>query len=95
MNKEKKKLIAKSLAKQILVELKDKKYFDGFITKYYKDSQCINYLTKQIDLYFKQNNSLVTYNKNSWIDLFEDQDLIDALVYYMKDFNLYKELEEN
>ena len=95
MNKEKKKQIAKNLAKQILIELKDKQYFDGFITKYYKDSQCINYLNKQIESYFKQNNSLSIYNKNTWIDMFDNADLIESLIFYMKDFNLYKELEEN
>ncbi len=94
MNKEKKLQITKNSAKQILVELKNKKYFDGFITKYYKNSQCMNYLSKQIESYFKEYSTLSIYNKNTWINIFDDQDLINSIVYYMQDFNLYKELEE-
>lgn len=93
MNKEKKLLLAKIEARNILMELLDKKYFDGFVTRYYTRTKCINYLEKNLNEYFKKNTRLLTWNKNTWINIFEDNNIVDALVWYMQDYNLMKEIE--
>lgn len=93
MNKEKKLLLAKIEARNILMELLDKKYFDGFVTRYYTRTKCINYLDKNLNEYFKKHTRLLTWNKNTWINIFEDNNIVDALVWYMQDYNLMKEIE--
>lgn len=93
MNKEKKLLLAKIEARNILMELLDKKYFDGFVTRYYTRTKCINYLEKNLNEYFKKHTQLLTWNKNTWINIFEDNNVVDALVWYMQDYNLMKEIE--
>ena len=95
MNKSKRELIAKNTAKQILLELSNKGCFDGFITRFYTHIRCVNQLSKDIEKYFRTGEQkLVNWNKNNWFDIFDDKELTNALVWYMQDFNLNKEIEE-
>ena len=95
MNKDKKEQIAKNLARQILLTLSNENCFDGFITRFFSRTKCINNLSKNIELYFRSGETkLVNWNKDTWFDIFDDNDLVDALVWYMQDFNLNKEIEE-
>lgn len=94
MNKNKKLQIAKNTARQILVNLKDKNLFDGYVTRFFTNLKCINYIQKSINSYFNSGEiQLVNWNKNTWLDIFEDETLVDSLVWYMQDFNLAKEME--
>ena len=94
MNKDKKMQVAKSIARQILTTLSNEDCFDGFVTRFFTSTKCINYLQKNINEYFKHNKRLVNWNKDSWLDIFEDKNLTNAIVWYMQDFNLSKEIEE-
>ena len=94
MNKNKKLQIAKSTARQILVRLSNEGCFDGFVTRFFTRAKCINHLQKNINSYFsKGETQLVNWNKNTWLDIFEDETLVDSLVWYMQEFNLAKEIE--
>ena len=94
MNKDKKIQIAKNTAKQILLSLNSKYCFDGFITRFFTRTKCINHIQKCITEYFSHGEiQLANWNKNTWLDIFDDEDLVDALVWYMQDFNLNKEVE--
>ena len=95
MNKNKKIQISKSIAKRILLVLKNENYFDGFISRLYTKAKCINYFQECANKYFKYNDQLINWNKESWLDIFDDNDLSDAIVFYMQDFNLNKELEKD
>lgn len=94
MNKDKKTQIAKTMARRILETLKNENYFDGFVTRFFTRTKCINHLEKIFNEYFRKNQKLVNWNKDTWFDIFEDNNLIDAIVWYMQDFNLAKEIEE-
>lgn len=94
MNKDKKIQIGKTTARRLLLQLKRNNCFDGFISRYYTRSRCINYLQECIEKYFKTNKQLITWNKDSYFDLFEDKYLVDSIVWYMQDFNLDEELDE-
>ena len=95
MNKDKKIQIAKVNARRILEELINEDCFDGFITRFFTRAKCINHLQKQINEYFHKGEvQLVNWNKSTWLDIFDDSDLVDAIVFYMQDFNLAKEIEE-
>ena len=94
MNKDKKMQVAKNLARQILLSLSNEDCFDGFVTRFFTRTKCINNLSKNIELYFRHGETkLVNWNKDTWFDIFDDTDLVDALVWYMQDFNLSKEIE--
>jgi len=93
MNKDKKMLIAKMTARRILTVLSDEDYFDGFVTRFFSRTQCINYLQKNINNYFKYHSKLDNWNKDTWFNIFEDNNLIDALVWYMTNYNFAKEIE--
>ena len=94
MNKDKKIQIARTMARQILEALSNKDCFDGFITRFFTRTKCINYLQNQInDFFHKGEVKLINWNKNTWFDIFDDKDLVDAIVWYMQDFNLAKEKE--
>ena len=95
MNKNKKIQISKSMAKRILLVLKNENCFDGFISRLYTKAKCINYFQECANKYFKYNDQLINWNKESWFDIFDDNDLSDAIVFYMQDFNLNKELEKD
>jgi len=96
MNKEKKMQIAKNIAKSILIALKNENCFDAFVTRFYTKTKCINYLSDNISKYFQKGNStLINWNKNTWFDIFDDKTIVEALVFYMTEFNLNKELEES
>lgn len=95
MNKDKKIKIAKTIARRILLDLSNERCFDGFVTRFFTRTKCINSLSKSIETYFKFGETkLVNWNKDTWFDIFDDTDLVDALVWYMQDFNLAKELEQ-
>lgn len=94
MNKDKKIKIVKTTARRILLDLANGNCFDGFITRFFTRTKCINYLQKNINNYFRKNNKLDNWNKDTWFNIFDDTDLVDTLVWYMQDFNLNKELEE-
>ena len=94
MNKNKKTQIAKATARRILTVLYNEGYFDGFITRFFTRTKCINYLQKEINEYFRHNARLEIWNKDTWFDIFDDNDLIEAIVWYMQEFNLAKEIEE-
>lgn len=93
MNKDKKMQIAKTMARQILEVLSNEDCFDGFVTRFFTRTKCINYLQKCFDEYFRKNTQLINWNKNTWFDMFDDSNLVEALVFYMQDFNLAKEKE--
>jgi hypothetical protein len=93
MNKDKKMQIAKTMARRILTTLSNEDYFDGFVTRFFTRTKCINYLQKAISEYFRKNAQLINWNKNTWFDIFDDTFLLEALVFYMQDFNLAKEIE--
>ena len=93
MNKDKKMQIAKTMARQILEVLSTEDCFDGFITRFFTRTKCINYLQKSFDEYFRKNTQLINWNKNTWFNMFDDSNLVEALVFYMQDFNLAKEKE--
>lgn len=96
MNKDKKIQIAKNIAKRILLNLSNEDCFDGFITRFFTKTKCINHIQKCINKFFSHGeNQLVNWNKNTWLDIFDDENLVDALVWYMQDYNLAKEIEEN
>ena len=95
MNKNKREQISKTIARRILEELSACGCFDGFITRFYTKAKCINSLQKSINEYFyKGNKQLGSWNKNTWLDIFDDSNLVDTIVFYMQDFNLAKEIEE-
>jgi len=94
MNKDKKMQISKKIAFEILTQLKNQGCFDGFITRFFTYKQCINHLGKIIPQYFKDKKQLVNWNKDSWFNIFDDNDLVSALVFYMQEYNLAKEIEE-
>ena len=95
MNKDKKMQIAKVTARRILTTLANEDCFDGFVTRFFTRTKCINYLQKSFNEYFSRGEiQLVNWNKNKWLDIFDDKDLVDALVWYMQEFNLAKEKEE-
>ncbi len=94
MNKDKKMQINKVMARRILLALKAEDCFDGFVTRFFTRAKCINYLQKSINDYFRKNKQLINWNKDSWFDIFDDINLVDTIVWYMQDFNLAKELEE-
>ena len=94
MNKDKKMQIARTMARQILEVLSNEDCFDGFVTRFFTRTRCINYLQKNFEKYFRKNVKLINWNKNTWFDIFDDLNLVDALVFYMQDFNLAKEKEE-
>ena len=94
MNKDKKNQIAKVTARRILTALSNEGFFDGFVTRFYSHRKCINYLQKNITEYFRHNTTLANWNKDTWFNIFDDNDLVDTLVWYMQDFNLAKEIEE-
>ena len=94
MNKNKKLQIAKNTARQILINLKDKNLFDGYVTRFFTNLKCINYIQKSINLYFNSGETqLVNWNKNTWMNIFDDENLVNSIVWYMQDFNLAKEME--
>jgi len=95
MNKDKKILVAKNTARQILESLSNENCFDGFVTRFFTRTRCINHIQKCINEYFSHGEiQLVNWNKNTWLDIFDDSDLVDSLVWYMQEFNLAKEKEE-
>ena len=95
MNKDKKMQIARTMARQILEVLSNEDCFDGFVTRFFTRTKCINYLQKSFNEYFSHGEiQIVNWNKNTWLDIFDDKDLVDSLVWYMQDFNLAKEKEE-
>ena len=94
MNKDKKMQIAKVTARRILTTLSNEDCFDGFVTRFFTRTKCINYLQKEINEYFRHNARLDNWNKDSWFDIFDDNDLVDAIVWYMQEYNLAKEIEE-
>jgi len=94
MNKDKKMQIAKSTARRILTVLKNEDCFDGFVTRFFTRTKCINYLQKNLNEYFRHNTRLENWNKDTWFDIFDDSELVDAIVWYMQDYNLAKEIEE-
>ena len=94
MNKDKKMQIAKTMARQILEVLSSEDCFDGFVTRFFTRTKCINYLQKSFDEYFHKRTQLINWSKNTWFDIFDDEDLTDAIVFYMQEFNLNKELEK-
>ena len=94
MNKDKKMQIAKSTARRILAVLKNEDCFDGFVTRFFTRTKCINYLQKSLNEYFRHNTRLENWNKDTWFDIFDDSELVDAIVWYMQDYNLAKEIEE-
>ena len=95
MNKDKKMQISKAMARQILLALKNEDCFDGFVTRFFTRAKCINYLQKNINEYFHKGEvQLINWNKNTCLDIFDDNTLMDALVFYMQEFNLAKEIEE-
>ena len=94
MNKDKKMQIAKAMARQILEVLAAEDCFDGFVTRFFTRTKCINYLQKNLNEYFYKRSQLLNWNKNTWFDIFDDTDLVESLVWYMQDFNLAKEKEE-
>lgn len=94
MNKDKKMQIARTMARQILEVLSNEDCFDGFVTRFFTRTRCINYLQKNFEKYFRKNDKLINWNKNTWFDIFDDLNLVEALVFYMQDFNLAKEKEE-
>ena len=93
MNKDKKMQIAKTMARQILEVLSAEDCFDGFVTRFFTRKKCINYLQKSFDEYFHKRTQLINWNKNTWFDIFDDKNLVEALVWYMQEFNLAKEKE--
>ena len=93
MNKDKKMQISKVIARRILLALKSEDCFDGFVTRFFTRTKCINYLQKAISDYFRTNKQLINWNKDSWFDIFDDKNLIDSIVWYMQEFNLAKEIE--
>ena len=93
MNKDKKMQIAKMMARQILEVLSSEDCFDGFVTRFFTRTKCINYLQKSFDEYFRSNSQLIIWNRNTWINIFDDKNLVEALVWYMQEFNLAKEKE--
>ena len=93
MNKDKKMQIAKTMARQILEVLSSEDCFDGFVTRFFTRTKCINYLQKSFDKYFHKRTQLINWNKNTWFDIFDDKNLVEALVWYMQEFNLAKEKE--
>ena len=93
MNKDKKMQIAKTMARQILEVLSSEDCFDGFVTRFFTRTKCINYLQKSFDGYFHKRTQLINWNKNTWFDIFNDKNLVEALVWYMQEFNLAKEKE--
>lgn len=93
MNKDKKMQIAKTMARQILEVLSTEDCFDGFVTRFFTRTKCINYLQKSFTEYFYKNTQLINWNKNTWFDIFDDKDLVESLVWYMQEFNLAKEKE--
>jgi len=95
MNRDKKIQIARQQAFDILMQLKNEKCFDGYVTRFFTPTKCLNYLGKMIPEYFKVAKTLKSWNKDTWFNIFEDKELSDALVWYMKDFNFSKEIEEN
>ena len=94
MNKDKKMQIAKTMARRILTTLSNEDCFDGFVTRFFTRTKCINYLQKSMNEYFRHNARLENWNKDTWFDIFDDNDLIEAIVWYMQDYNLAKEIEE-
>lgn len=95
MNKNKKHQITKNTARQILLSLSNEDCFDGFVTRFFTRVKCVNYLQKCIKEYFnKGKTQLVSWNRNTWLDIFYDSNLTETLVWYMQDFNLAKEIEE-
>lgn len=93
MNKDKKMQIAKTMARQILEVLSSEDCFDGFVTRFFTRTKCINYLQKSFDKYFHKRTQLINWSKNTWFDIFDDKNLVEALVWYMQEFNLAKEKE--
>ena len=93
MNKDKKMQIAKTMARQILEVLSAEDCFDGFVTRFFTRTKCINYLQKSFDEYFHKRTQLINWSKNTWFDIFDDKNLVEALVWYMQEFNLAKEKE--
>ena len=67
--------------------------FDKFVTRFFTRTKCINYLQKSFDEYFHKRTQLINWNKNTWFDIFDDKNLVEALVWYMQEFNLAKEKE--
>ena len=94
MNKNMKSIVAKQTARRILEALSREKCFDGFVSRLYNDNQCLSYFNKSMAEYFRHNDRMLNWNKMSWINIFDDKDLIETLVWYMQDFNLAKEIEE-
>lgn len=94
MNRNTKIQISKSMARRILLELKNENCFDGYISMLYTKAKCINYFQECVNKYFKHNGKLINWNRKTWFDIFDDEDLTDAIVFYMQEFNLNKELEK-
>lgn len=96
MNRNKKTEISNNMAIQILMALKSQNCFDGFISRFYNKTKCINYFQDCVNEYFhKGNKLLLNWNKLTWLDIFDDEYLADSIVHYMQDFNLNKEFEED
>ena len=73
MNKNKKIQIIKSMAKRILLVLKNENCFDGFISRLYTQAKCINYFQECVNKYFKYNDQLINWNKESFTGLSTDE----------------------
>ena len=94
MNKNKKIQISRTVARRILLALKNENCWDAFNTRFFSKTKCINHLQECINSYFRKNSQLVNWNKDSWLDIFDDNYLVESIVFYMQNFNLNKELEE-
>lgn len=95
MNKEKKMLINKQNGIRLLDILLKEDCWDPYVTQFMTSAQCKNKLKKAIEEYFSLGDStLVYWNKTSYLNIFEDKDLLEMLIYLMKDFNFHKEQEK-
>lgn len=95
MNKEKRMLINKQNGIRLLDILLKEGCWDPYVTQFMTSAQCKNKLKKAIEEYFSLGDStLVYWNKTSYLNIFNDNDLLDMIIYLMKEFNFHKEQEK-
>ena len=70
--------------------MKDCKLWDPVSTAFLTETQCINRLVKIVDVYFKNNSTLLHWNKNSYIDGIANNKEIGLLMQHYE-FNKYLE----
>ncbi len=93
MNAKLRKEINKREAYEVLKILKENGYWDPVVTAFMTENQCSNNLINSVRNYFKKNQILMHWNKNSYIDGIANNKEIAPMMQHYEFSKFQEELE--